>query len=41
MSIRCKVCNATKNPAQENSDLNWECKVCGSLLDSKGRISSA
>ncbi len=41
MSIRCKVCNTTKSTTEENSNLNWECLVCGSLLDSKGRISSA
>ena len=41
MSIRCKVCNTTKSTTEENSNLNWECQVCGSLLDSKGRIASA
>ncbi|HII04763.1 MAG TPA: hypothetical protein HA347_02155 [Nitrosopumilus sp.] len=40
MSLRCKVCNATKSTTQENSSTNWECQNCGSLLDSNGNIAS-
>jgi len=41
MSLRCKVCNASKSTTKVNSNLTWECSVCGSLLDPQGRISSA
>lgn len=39
MSIRCKVCNASKvtiNQA-ESSD-KWECETCGNILDTQGRV---
>jgi hypothetical protein len=40
MSIRCKVCNASKitNPDQINPNINWECLTCGNLLDVNGYI---
>lgn len=40
MSIRCKVCNASKitNTVQITSDINWECQSCGNLLDAHGFI---
>lgn len=40
MSIRCKVCNASKitNTVQTNSDINWECQNCGNILDVNGHI---
>ena len=40
MSIRCKVCNASKitNADQINPNVNWECQSCGNLLDANGNI---
>ncbi|EIJ66998.1 hypothetical protein BD31_I1441 [Candidatus Nitrosopumilus salaria BD31] len=42
MSVRCKVCNASKivNSDQTNSDVNWECQTCGNTVDSNGHIVS-
>ena len=40
MSIRCKVCNASKvtNASNINDDDKWECATCGNLLDARGKI---
>ncbi len=40
MSIRCKVCNASKIQCNEpiNSSVNWECQSCGNLLDVNGCV---
>lgn len=40
ISIRCKVCNATKiqNSDQMNSNEKWECKTCGNVLDGNGHV---
>ena len=40
MSLRCKVCNASKitNTDQINSKVNWECQTCGNTLDIDGYI---
>jgi ribosomal protein L37AE/L43A len=40
MSIRCKVCNASKisNAEQITPNTNWECQSCGNLLDTNGYI---
>jgi len=40
MSIRCKVCNATKITVNNNlnCDVNWECQTCGNILDVNGCI---
>ncbi len=40
MSIRCKVCNASKitNSDKTISNVNWECQTCGNLLDANGYI---
>ena len=40
MSIRCKVCNASKtaNADNINGDDKWECNTCGNLLDAHGKI---
>lgn len=40
MSIRCKVCNAsrTANVDQTNDDNKWECNTCGNLLDALGKV---
>ena len=37
-SIRCKVCNVLKieNPAQKDTNDNWECQNCGSIFDVTG-----
>lgn len=42
MSIRCKVCNSSKvlKNSESDSNENWECQVCGNILDSKGFIVS-
>ncbi|WP_281361121.1 hypothetical protein [Nitrosopumilus oxyclinae] len=39
MSIRCKVCNASKvtNDQKEFSD-KWECETCGNILDTQGNV---
>lgn len=42
MSIRCKVCNASKiTNNQIIHDINWECQSCGNLLDANGYIVSS
>lgn len=40
MSIRCKVCNTSKitNIVETNSNVNWECQICGNLLDVEGFV---
>ena len=40
MTIRCKVCNASKivNTDSINDDDEWECNTCGNLLDAHGKI---
>jgi len=40
MSIRCKVCNASKIVSTDpvNLNINWECQSCGNLLDVNGYI---
>ena len=40
MAMRCKVCNASKitNNDQINLDANWECQICGNILDANGYI---
>ena len=40
MSIRCKVCNASKIVSTDpiNPNINWECQSCGNLLDVNGFI---
>ena len=40
MSIRCKVCNASKtaNIDQVNNDDKWECNTCGNILDANGKV---
>ncbi len=42
MSIRCKVCNASKiaGTDQSSPDAGWECPSCGNLLDANGHIST-
>ena len=39
MSIRCKVCNASKIAINQTefSDI-WECKTCGNMLDTQGHV---
>ena len=43
MSIRCKVCNASKIVSTDkvNPSINWECPSCGNLLDVNGYIISS
>jgi len=43
MSIRCRVCNASKtaNPDQMNDDGKWECDTCGNLLDADGKVTQS
>ena len=40
MSIRCKVCNASKIVSTDpiNPIINWECQSCGNLLDVNGYV---
>ena len=40
MSVRCKVCNASKtsNTDQMNDDGKWGCNTCGNLLDAHGKV---
>lgn len=40
MTIRCKVCNASKitNADKKNPNVNWECPSCGNMLDANGYI---
>ena len=40
MSVRCKVCNASKtaNIDQVNDDDKWECNTCGNILDANGKV---
>lgn len=40
MAMRCKVCNASKitNIDQINPNVNWECQICGNILDANGYI---
>jgi len=40
MSIRCRVCNASKaaNADHMNEDGKWECDTCGNLLDAHGKV---
>ena len=40
MSLRCKVCNASKITHTEDitPDVNWECQSCGNMLDAKGHV---
>ena len=40
MSIRCKVCNATKflNVDKLDSDTTWECLTCGNIVDANGHV---
>jgi len=40
MSARCKVCNTAKNTTQDDSNMNWECQICGNLLDPSGNIAT-
>ena len=41
MSVRCKVCNATKIvTTKTNSNVNWECQTCGNTVDANGNIVS-
>jgi transposase len=42
MSIRCKVCNASKiqDATKIIPDVNWECPSCGNLLDFNGYIAT-
>ena len=39
ISIRCKVCNAT-NTDRPSTSREWECNICGNLIDSEGRVIS-
>ena len=41
-SIRCRVCNTTKNVKtdQNANNVKWECKTCGNLLDEQGNITT-
>ena len=43
MSVRCKVCNASKisNTEQKNYSINWECQTCGNVLDIDGNIATS
>ena len=42
MSIRCKVCNASKIMTDKiNSNISWECQSCGNLLDVNGCIATS
>lgn len=43
MSIRCKVCNTSKNIANDkiNSNVNWECQTCGNVIDVDGHVISS
>jgi hypothetical protein len=40
MSMRCKVCNASKieNNDKINPSISWECQSCGNLLDVNGYV---
>ncbi|MGY5143679.1 MAG: hypothetical protein ACW9XH_04275 [Candidatus Nitrosopumilus sp. bin_32a] len=39
MSVRCKVCNTSKNVNdQTDSDETWECKTCGNTLNAQGHV---
>jgi transcription elongation factor Elf1 len=43
MSIRCKVCNASKiiNIDKMDSNVRWECQICGNMLDVDGYVISS
>ncbi len=43
MAIHCKVCNASKttNVDQINPNVNWECQICGNILDTNGFIAAS
>ena len=43
MSIRCKVCNASKiiNIDKMDSNVRWECQICGNMLDVDGYVVSS
>lgn len=43
MSLRCKVCNTSSEINENKMSCNgeWECQICGNILDVNGNVSQS